>query len=560
MKTFRELNLEERILKAIEKKGFEEPTPIQELTIPRLLSCDVNLIAKARTGTGKTAAFALPIIQKIKEKSDMVEALILVPTRELALQVAEETSSFVLSSFPKVATVYGGASMVSQLKALKEGVQIVVGTPGRVIDHLERGSLDISQIKYFILDEADEMLNMGFLEDIQKIFSLANKEARILMFSATMPKPILEIASTFMPNYEIIEERSEEMAVVLQEQLFYVLQEKDKIEALSRLIDSEMDFYALIFCQTKLDTEDVAKALEERGYDACALHGDIPQTIREKILERFKKKSIKLLVATDVAARGIDIDSIGYVVNYALPFDSAIYTHRIGRTGRAGKKGVAISFARPNERRRMEYIMRTTGYEIKEGRIPSIKEVIEKKRKRLLFSLCERVEASLQEDCDQNFVAFAQKLLEYGSAEDVLISMLAIHYERALSPSQYQNIKPLYREKDRGKGESRNRAESKNDTRIFIGWGRREGATKKKIAELLSSSLSIPQHFVDAIEVKDKFSLSSLPNKLALMACKMSKNNKRMPHIHIDKGEEVDFRDRQTFNKKRPVQKRRKFH
>ena len=546
MKTFRELNLEEHVLKAIEKKGFEMPTPIQELAIPRLLSQDVNLIAKARTGTGKTAAFALPLIQKIKEKKDCVEALILVPTRELALQVAEETASFVLSTFPKIATVYGGSSMVAQLKALKEGAEIVVGTPGRVIDHLERASLDISHIKYFILDEADEMLNMGFLEDIQKIFSLANKKASVLMFSATMPKPILEIASQFMQNYEIIEEEKKEDVVVLQEQTFYVLQEKDKVEALARLIDSSEDFYALIFCQTKLDTEDVAKALEEKGYSATALHGDIPQTIREKILERFKKKYIKLLVATDLAARGIDVDSIGYVVNYALPFDSAIYTHRIGRTGRAGKKGVAISFVRPNEIRRMEYIRRDTGYEIKEGSIPSIKEVLEKKRNHILFSLCEKIRESLKEEIDPNFKAFTKKLLEYGSAEDILNCLLALQYERSLSPSQYKSIKMLYREKGK---KTEKALSSGNSTRIFIGWGRKEGATKKKIAELLSTSLSIQQHLVDAIEIKDKYSLASLPNKVAILALKISKKNKNMPHIHIDEREEK--LPHHSFNNKR---------
>lgn len=366
------------------------------------------------------------------------------------MQVAEEVSSFVLKGVPRITTVYGGSSFSMQLKALKEGVEIVVGTPGRVIDHLERGSLKIEDIKYFVLDEADEMLNMGFIEDIEKIFGFANKMCRCLMFSATMPKEILEIAHTFMGDYEIIEEEGIEELPVLQDQLFYCLKEKDKVEALSRIIDFEDEFYALIFCQTKLDAEDVAKELEQKGYDAAALHGDIPQSIREKMLERFRSKAINILVATDVAARGIDVEGITHVVNYALPFDSAIYTHRIGRTGRAGKKGTAISFVRPNEIRRLEYIKRSCGYNIREERLPSIKEVIEKKRCHLLLSLCKRLEENIGSFREPSFVAFKNKLLEYGSADDVLTTLLQLHYSRELSPSRYKNVTLLYREKKSG--------------------------------------------------------------------------------------------------------------
>ena len=535
MKTFEELNLDNELLIAIEKKGFEEPTPIQEITIPHLLGGRTNIIAKARTGTGKTAAFALPIIQKIKEKSNLVEALILVPTRELALQVADETASFVIKDYPSVATVYGGSSMIAQLRALKKGAQIVVGTPGRVIDHLERSSLDISNIKYFILDEADEMLNMGFIEDIEKIFSFANKEAQILMFSATMPTPILKIAKDFMGHYEILEEKVVEDAPSSQEQFFYVLYEKDKVEALSRIIDINDDFYALIFCQTKLDTEDVAKELEERGYLAVALHGDIPQSIREKILYRFRNKLIKILVATDVAARGIDVDGITHVVNYALPFDSAVYTHRIGRTGRAGKRGIALSFVRPNERRKMEYIRKETGGNIKEEKLPSIKDVIEKKRSRLLFSICDKVKESLKEPPNLEFVAFTKKLLEYGSSDVILPYILQLQYEKELSPSKYKSIKPLYKEnQEKGKkGKT-----FKEVTKIFIAWGRKDGATKKKISDVLSLALSIAPHLIDGIEIENKFSLCSLPSKQALMATRLSKKNKNLPHIHIDEKDE----------------------
>ena len=553
MNTFKDLNLGGDMLKAIEKKGFEKPTPIQELTIPRLLSENINIVARARTGTGKTAAFALPLIQKITQDQGFVQALVLVPTRELALQVGKEINSFVLKDFPRTLTVYGGASMGTQLYELKNGVEIVVGTPGRVQDHLERGSLDISKIKYFILDEADEMLNMGFVEDIENIFEKANKEAQILMFSATMPKPILKIASDFMGNYEVIEEENNEELPILQEQFFWMVSEKDKIEALSRLIDISEDFYALVFCQTKIDTDEVAKALEQRHYQVAALHGDIPQSIREKILLRFRDKHIKILVATDVAARGIDVEGLTHVVNYALPFDSAVYTHRIGRTGRAGKTGIAVSFVRPNEIKKMEYIKRATNFNIKEEKIPSIKEVLENKRTRLLFSIVESLQKMLQSPPDSNFVAFTNKLLEYGSAEDILSYILQLQYNTYLSPSQYKNIKPLHTEKP--KKDKAKKQWQEDMTPIFIAWGRKDGATKKKIADLLSRLLSIPSHFIDDIEVQNKFSLASVPHKVALMATRLSKKNKDVPHIHLDEQKE----EKRFISKKRFEHKKKKF-
>ena len=553
MNTFKDLNLSEDMLKAIEKKGFEKPTPIQELTIPRLLSEKINIVARARTGTGKTAAFALPLIQKITQAQGFVQALVLVPTRELALQVGKEINSFVLKEFPRTLTVYGGASMGTQLYELKNGVEIVVGTPGRVQDHLERGSLDISKIKYFILDEADEMLNMGFVEDIENIFEKANKEAQILMFSATMPKPILKIASDFMGNYEVIEEENKEELPILQEQFFWMVNEKDKIEALSRLIDISEDFYALVFCQTKIDTDEVAKALEQRHYQVAALHGDIPQSIREKILLRFRDKHIKILVATDVAARGIDVEGLTHVVNYALPFDSAVYTHRIGRTGRAGKTGIAVSFVRPNEIKKMEYIKRATNFNIKEEKIPSIKEVLENKRTRLLFSIVESLQKMLQSPPDSNFVAFTNKLLEYGSAEDILSYILQLQYNTYLSPSQYKNIKPLHTEKP--KKDKAKKQWQEDMTPIFIAWGRKDGATKKKIADLLSRLLSIPSHFIDDVEVQNKFSLASVPHKVALMATRLSKKNKDVPHMHLDEQKE----EKRFISKKRFEHKKKKF-
>ena len=393
--TFEDLGLDEYALKAVERKGFVTPSPIQILAIPRLLNGDSNMIARARTGTGKTAAFGLPIIQDIREKSDYVQALILEPTRELAMQTCAEMQSFSTNNIPRTTVLYGGASYTTQIRDLKRGCEIVVGTPGRVQDHLEKGTLDISKIKYFILDEGDEMLDMGFIEDIENIFKQANPDSRILLFSATMPAPILKIAADFMGEYEIIEEEKVIDEALLIDQKYWMVKESEKIEALVRLIDMSPDFYGLVFTMTKMDADNVTKQLDLRGYEAAALHGDIMQNQREKVLERFRMKKTRILVATDVAARGIDISGLSHVVNYSLPFDTATYVHRIGRTGRAGTTGIAVTFVRPEEKRKLGFfvknVSRATKSELKEEAIPSIHDVLEIKEKRVIAELKDKL-------------------------------------------------------------------------------------------------------------------------------------------------------------------------
>ncbi|WP_277055754.1 DEAD/DEAH box helicase [Treponema socranskii] len=401
--SFEDLGLDEQTLAAVARKGFVTPSPIQVLAIPRLLGGDANVIARARTGTGKTAAFGLPLVQRLRGGSDHVKALILEPTRELAVQTCTEMQSFADGKFPRTCVVYGGASMLSQIRDLKRGVEIVVGTPGRIQDHIERGTLDIGKIDYFILDEGDEMLDMGFIEDIEAIFEKANPASRILLFSATMPAPILKIASQFMGEYEIVEEEGVVDEPLLIEQKFWVLRESEKIDALVRLIDISDDFYGLVFTQTKMDADTVARQLDERGYEVAALHGDVAQSQREKILARFRRKKTRILVATDVAARGIDITGLSHVVNYSLPFDGATYVHRIGRTGRAGAAGTAITFVRPEERKRkLSYmqnaIRKSTKGELKEEAVPTIEEVVAKKKERLFDKLKSDIGLSSRHD------------------------------------------------------------------------------------------------------------------------------------------------------------------
>ena len=317
---FFDLGLSDEILEVIKQKGFEKPSPIQVLTIPLLLKNEKDIIGQAQTGTGKTAAFGLPIIENT-ENNGITQALILAPTRELAIQVAEEMMSLRTNREIGILPVYGGQPIEGQLRRLKRGVEIVVGTPGRILDHLKRGTLKIDQLSYMVLDEADEMLNMGFIEDIEKILSQTNKDKRMLLFSATIPPRIVKLAQKFMGKYEEIKVSPKRLTVDLTDQIYFEVNSSDKFEALCRIIDIEKEFYALIFCRTKLKAQHLGNALSDRGYDAAALHGDISQNQRERILDQFRKKRIRILAATDVAARGIDIQELTHVLNYSIPQD-----------------------------------------------------------------------------------------------------------------------------------------------------------------------------------------------------------------------------------------------
>ena len=567
--TFEDLGLDEYTLKAVAKKGFVTPSPIQVLAIPRLLTGDTNLIARARTGTGKTAAFGLPIIQNVRGKSDHVEALILEPTRELAMQTCTEMQSFSTSDYPRTTVLYGGASYAAQIKDLKRGCEVVVGTPGRIKDHIDRKTLDLSKIKYFILDEGDEMLDMGFIDDIEEIFRHANPECRILLFSATMPAPILKIAGDFMGEYDIIEEENVIDEALLIDQKYWVVKESEKIEALVRLIDISPDFYGLVFTMTKSDADRVTRELDLRGYEAAALHGDIMQNQREKVLERFRMKKTRILVATDVAARGIDIKGVSHVVNYSLPFDTATYVHRIGRTGRAGTEGIAVTFVRPEERRKLGFlsknIKKATKSDFAEGKIPSVNEVLNVKNERVIKELKEKLfntKVELNEETaavvstgsttvsseDLNttsdapvvstssitvkselltplFTDLAAALCDGQDAQQVLAGVLSTVYGDQLSPKHY------------GKINSVSSAPRGDQMRIFVSLGKKDGYRAKEIADYFSELLHIPGRLVDDIDVAQQFSLVSLPVASARKAIEMSRNNKKLPHMHFDEKE-----------------------
>ena len=499
--TFKDLGLSERVLEAVNKKGFEEPTEIQALTIPAMLRGDANIIAQAQTGTGKTAAFGLPLIEQIDVKSNAVQALILAPTRELAVQVAEEINSLKGSSNIKVVPIYGGQSIDQQLRRLKKGVHIVVGTPGRVIDHLKRRTLKLGGIEHLILDEADEMLNMGFVEDMEEIMKHSNPDRKTLLFSATMPNRIKVLANKYMDGYEFLAVKKQQLTTNLTEQIYFEVRASNKFDALCRIIDIEDGFYGLIFCRTRRDVDDVASRLVDRGYDVEAIHGDISQAQRERSLAKFKKQKINILVATDVAARGIDVNNMSHVINYSLPQDPEAYVHRIGRTGRAGKEGTAITFITPSEYNKLMFIQKVAKVDIKKYELPEVKDIINAKKEKLYEEMMEAQDKKV----DEQYYSLAKALLaDDANPTKVLAAALSYCLEDELSPESYADIKAGGGRKDR-------QIDQQGKARLFIALGKKDKISAPKLVELITSKASISASQIKDIQIMDKFSFANVP-------------------------------------------------
>lgn len=495
MTTFSELGLSDLAIEALARKGFEEPTPIQIQAIPAVLSGNTDIVAQAQTGTGKTAAFGLPLLELLDQTSRAVQALVLTPTRELAIQVAEEINSLRGGRTVNIAPIYGGQSMEIQLRSLKKGVAVVVGTPGRILDHLRRGSLNLSNIGFLVLDEADEMLNMGFLEDVREIMDQTASEKRTMLFSATMPAEILRIAKTYMGDYQVIRTAPGQLTTTQTDQIYFEVSAADKFEALCRIIDMDDDFYGLVFTRTKVDADMVSQRLQERGYDADTLHGDISQSLREKILGKFKKRLTTILVATDVAARGIDVQDLTHVINYDLPHDSESYVHRVGRTGRAGKEGIAITFITPPEYRRLQFISRQAKTDIRKAKLPKVSELISMKK--------ERIRAELQDivatEPELEFLGMAQELLEQSKPRETLAALLQFMFQEELDASNYKEITDASVMDKKGK------------TRLFVAQGRKDGLTPKRLLSFLDTNCHIPSRKVWDIQIMDTFAFVSLP-------------------------------------------------
>ncbi len=490
---FFQLGLDEKLLETITKKGFEKPSEIQSLTIPFALNSTQDFIAQAQTGTGKTAAFGLPILQMLSPLRTIPQALILVPTRELALQVTQELQSFNYEEL-SITPIYGGASIEEQLRRLKKGADIVVGTPGRILDHIKRKTLNLSELKFLVLDEADEMLNMGFIEDIELIMAQMPDTKRTMLFSATMPERIKNLVHKYMSEPELLQVEAQNITTSLTNQIYFEVRESDKFDALTRIIDVETDFYGIVFSRTKVGVDEIVLKLNQRGYSAEGLHGDISQSQREKILHKFKQKLSNILVATDVAARGIDVNNLSHVVNYSLPQDNESYVHRIGRTGRAGNQGTAITFISPSEARQFGFLKRKLKAEITKEQIPSSADIVSIKRARII----EELEEIITQENYSESLPMAFDLLGAHDPEVALAALLRLAFKNELSESSYPEIRSISVDK-------------KGKARIFIALGSDDGYTARKIVKLIKGQCGLSDHDIDDISVMDSYCFATVP-------------------------------------------------
>lgn len=506
---FNALGLRPELLQAIAELGYEEPTPIQEAAIPALLQGQ-DILGQAQTGTGKTAAFALPLLQHLDAESNQVQALILAPTRELAGQVAEAFYTYGKHLHTRVLSIYGGQSYSRQISRLRRGVDVVVGTPGRILDLLHKGELDLSHVRFLVLDEADEMLSMGFIEDIEAILDATSPERQTALFSATLPQRIRQLADKYMRQPRAITTSREHITVAETEQRYYLVHESDKLAALARLLETESLTNVLIFTRTKIGAGDLAGALNERGLQAEALHGDLSQDAREATLRRFRADHSTILVATDVAARGLDIEDISHVINFDIPLDEENYVHRIGRTGRAGRTGIAITLVTPRERRRLQNIERFTRQTIQRAKLPTAESIQARRDVQFLDRLADEVAAGGYE----REIALVQQLAAAGGDVQAIAAAalkLARTDERQrpieaiAEVSERTERAPRDRSKERFNDNprgQRSQALEKGMRRLSMNIGRSQGIRPGDIVGLIANEAGIPGKAVGAIRIQ----------------------------------------------------------
>lgn len=509
---FEQLGVEPRLLKAITELGFVHPMPIQEMVIPHLLNADGDVVGLAQTGTGKTAAFGLPLLQRIDVATASPQALIIAPTRELCLQIAGDLADF--SKYIdnlKILPVYGGSSIDSQIRSLRNGVQVIVATPGRLIDLIKRGVVKLEGVHTVILDEADEMLNMGFLDDINEILTHVPSDRKMLMFSATMPKEIAGIAKRFMkdPVEFVAGNRNEGTKNVRH--IYYMVKANDKYLALKRVVDNSPNIYGIVFCRTKKETQEIADKLIADGYNADCLHGDLSQAQRDLAMKKFRDHVTQLLVATDVAARGLDVDDLTHVINFGLPDDTAVYTHRSGRTGRANKTGVSVAIIHSRERNKIKQIEKIIGREFEYKKVPTPEHIIEKQ----LYNLADRLERVQVNELEiGKYITGVRKKLEWLSEEDLLKRVLSLEFNRLLT--YYQNMpsidlnekerKDKRQERDKKGNKERRHAEDGYE-RLMINIGKSSGFFPGNLMELVNKNVQGQKPEIGRIDLMPEYTL-----------------------------------------------------
>lgn len=499
MQLFENYGLSKEILKAIKELGYINPTPIQAKTIPHLLNSDRDLVGLAQTGTGKTAAFGLPILNQIDYQNKITQSIILSPTRELCVQIAKDMQNYA-KYLPeiRITAVYGGASIENQIKDLRKGSQVVVGTPGRVLDLINRKVLKINQISFLVLDEADEMLNMGFKEDIDAILETTPKEKQTLLFSATMPPEIMKIAATYMHDPLEISVGTKNSGAENVEHFYYQVNAKNRYLALKRIADINPDIYGIVFCRTRAETQEVADKLIQDGYNADALHGDLSQAQRDHVMHRFRSGNLQLLVATDVAARGLDVNDLSHIINYNLPDEREIYIHRTGRTGRAGKKGEAITIIHNRELHKIREIEKLLKKPINRRQVPDGKEVCTKQ----LMHIIDRIEhlSEIDPEIDQ-FLPIILKKLSWLDRDELIKRFVAVEFSRFLTyyKNAYDLNEPDFKENKRS-NKAKNQGKS-GYTKFFLTLGAKDGLNKGKLLDLINTNDNIAGADIGKIEI-----------------------------------------------------------
>jgi len=515
-KGFNDLGLNDKILKAIDAMGFEEPSKIQAEVIPYLLTGE-DVIGQAQTGTGKTLAFGAPILNNMTKKKKVINSLILTPTRELAIQVNDEINRVAKFSNVNILPVYGGSPIDRQIRSLRSGVDIVVGTPGRVMDLMRRNYIDLSQIEFLVLDEADEMLNMGFIEDIEEIIKTCNKDRQTLLFSATMPSAIKKLAKKYLkPDSKHIAIAQNTLTVSSVKQFYFEVKHKDRFETLCRVLDKEDPQKVIIFCKTKKGVDELVDGMKSRGYNADGMHGDMNQRQRIQTLKKFKEQGLDYMIATDVAARGIDVSNVTHVINYDLPQDTESYVHRIGRTGRANQEGIAYTLVTPREYMTLKRIEKTTKSKIVRKEIPSIDDILHSKFKNIL----DRVSQTVEEGGFKKFVPLATELDEEFSLVDVAAALMQMVYEKEVS-YEYTTDKIT---------------SVAGNVRLFVTVGKMDNLKPVQLLRFLNTVANVNKEDIGSIDILNKFSFIEVNERVVdviIKSCKNQRLNGRKVKIEV---------------------------